>query len=339
MTIGTDPISGKPIYKWFSGKSKKELKQKMMAYELSRQQSQNHEVPIPFSDIAEEWLRLKEGSCGESTYIGYDLCVRHLSQSFSHLFIQTISKRHIDDFFISKQDLSQSMVNKLQITVKSIFSYAIEEDYIVKNPCAAMKKKKGVAPKVNEPYDAEEIQKAIHSAVSHKDGLGPLIILKTGLRRGELLALKTKDFDLDKQRLQIRRTVVENKGVVSVKKRGKSDKALRTIPFDDELSEILRDIPVFTMKRSVFLFPNAKNPSIPIAPSNYIRRNYKRFITDSGLRPLNIHYLRHSYGTQLYRNGNDIYKIMKLMGHSSVEVTAKIYVHTTIEDLEKDLKL
>ena len=161
-------------------------------------------------------------------------------------------------------------------------------------------------------------------------------MLKAGLGRAEVLALKWSDVNLKTRTISIMRTVTETNGVLATGE-PKTQARKADVPIDDEIIAALNRIPKFI--ESDYVFPNSKGGLF--SPSDWSSRNYKRFMMDYDKfhfekyndhpRKLTPHELRHTFGSLVYEATRDIYITSKLMRHSSVDITAKIYVHTQVD--------
>lgn len=351
LTIGHHPITGKPIKKSFCGPTKKAVKAAMDKYKIEAATGQKQEYEITtFESWAWQWLDIyKDGTVSAGTYRDYELCINHLNDFFGHRPINTITPVIVQAFFKKKQDLSQSMVNKLRITANSIFETAVDNDLCYKNPMRNLGPFKGKAVTEKHVYTQKQADIVANFALSHPKGLGIYLILKTGLRRGELMGIiPEKDFDFDRARLYMQRTVTDVKGYVNIKDGGKSKSATRVIPLaPDVVSALKNDI---RLHKPGYLFTGTRGSVM--APGSWAKYVYSAFLSDldkyvldqqledqsfPDIPHLTPHELRHTYGTLLFKAGADPYTVQKIMGHSKLDTTMGIYVHDDIEDVEKKL--
>ena len=347
ITIGHDPISNMPIRKTFSGKTKKSVNKKIDDFKLALATGKGYTThSIPFSKWADTWIRTyKEGSdIQDTTLRGYEICINHLNETFAKQPINAITPVMCQEFFKRKSTLSQSMVNKLRNTLVAIFDAAVDNDLLYRNPAKNIKSVKGKAPEEKRVFTQTEANIVKEYAKVHPDGLGVFIILSTGIRRGELMGIRpTEDFDAENNRLIIRRTIQESRGVIKIKDELKNHDKYRIIPLSPKDAEYLKNHPTF--KKPGYLFQaRHKTKEWPMAPANWSRYLLTRFYEDldiyldqNNINPiehLNPHELRHTYGTLLFKAGSDPYAVQKIMGHKSLNVTMSIYVHDDINDVE-----
>lgn len=302
---------------------------------------------VTFAEYAGKWLlNEKKQSVRGNTYEGtYRNCVeKHLIPYFGKFAIASVRKADIQKFLNGKVFLSESMLQKLRLTLNQIFEDACDNEVIYKNPCKHIQLPLSKQhPKNIEPYTVEEVQTLLEYSKSHQFGLSVLILLKCGLRRSELLGLRWQDVDLENSLIHVTQAVTEVRGK-AICGAPKSKTSARTLPLDQELKEILECQPriravhkgrgknrvSITIKNQFVISDSNGNA---MRPTNWEKRVYYRFMEDfhqkyPGIPILKPHGLRHTYGSRLYNNGHgmDIYTIQKLMGHSSIEVTTGVYV-------------
>jgi integrase len=144
------------------------------------------------------------------------------------------------------------------------------------------------------------------------------LILDTGLRRGEALALEWEDVHVDKGYLQVRG--------------GKSKNAKRTIPLTKRAADLLGKIKNNAVDQ--YVFSSGEGPYSP-DHMDHLHQDVRDTLSFS--RDFVIHGLRHTFGTRLGESGADAFTIMKLMGHSSITVSQR-YVHPSTDVMERAIK-
>ncbi|MEA5004132.1 MAG: tyrosine-type recombinase/integrase [Christensenella sp.] len=348
LTIGHDPITGEAIRKVFCGRTKKEARKLRDQYKIEAATGRPQEYTInTFESWAWEWLNIYvDGTVEHTTYRGYELCINHLIEDFGPRPLNTITPVMVQAFFKKKRTLSQSMVDKLRITLNAIMETAVDNDKAIKNPMRNLGPFKGREKEQRHVYNAQQAEIVADFAKSHPFGLGVYLILKTGLRRGELMGLiPSEDFDFANNRIYVQRTVQESGGKVNVKDRLKNEEKLRVVPVEPAAMSVLnRDI---RCHQAGFLFKSRRGGVM--APGSWSKNRYAPFLVDLDkfvavqkldnptfptIPHLTPHELRHTYGTLLFKAGNDPYTVQRIMGHKNQEVTMDIYVHDGIEDVE-----
>jgi integrase len=327
LTIGHEP-SGKSIRKSFYGTSERAVNDKIKEY-YKQSSAGTIDKSITLAEWADKWLETyKEENVRGNTYISsYKIPVDKIKKYFSHAKLAGIRSVDIQTFFNSMSSASQSQLDKLKITLNGIFKAAIENELIVRNPVSGVRPRSEQKPDAKRVYSREEATGLVRFAKTHKDGAAIITILKTGLRRGEMCGLRWTDVDFKTATIHVRNSVYLDNGRAKIDK-PKTATSIRDIPFDEELADVLHKIPRMVGCQFVFYSPRGKM----LNPDNWHDRVYVPFMNDYGAatpdaRILTLHELRHTFGTFLYEATGDIYITSVIMGHSSPNVTAKIYVH------------
>ena len=334
-TIGKT-MDGKLIRKSFYGSTRKQALEKADNY-LLKVKTFDGLQQIPFTQVAEQWLSAyKEDAVRTITYErSYQAPYqKHILPYFKSANLSDIKQKDIQFFLNNKSNYSYSSLQKMRTVLYGIFEYAIANDYCYKNPVKGTQLARRSTDRAGEKraYTYQQALKVISLAQNIKNGSDIIILLKTGLRRSELLALRWENIDMEKKIIHVRESVSETGTGLEIHP-CKSIKSIRDIPFDDELHAIFSK-----MQRSGFVIKgqNGKN----VNPHNW---SYKRYVVANkkiqeaaemagmSLPLLNPHEMRHTFGSILYERGVDIVTISKLMGHSSIEITVKLYVHDSLE--------
>lgn len=332
ITIG-HKADGTPIRKTFYGTSKRAAKAK--AEEFIKQSAYGTvDRKITLAEWADKWLATyKDGNVRANTYeTTYRVSVDKIKAYFRNARLADIRPIDIQTFFNSMSGISQSGLDKLRITLKAIFTTAIENELIVRNPVQkSIKPKSDKKPDEKRAYTHEEAADIVRFAKTHRCGAAIITILKTGLRRGELLGLKWSDIDFKTNTINVKRSVVMVGG--SVKEcEPKTESSKREIPFDEELKSVLLSVP--RKLHCEFVFSSSRGKMMH--PDNWSQREYAKFMEDYAAfnpkaRILNPHELRHTFGTFLCEATGNIHITSKIMGHANPNITSKIYVHDSLK--------
>ena len=335
-TIGKT-FDGKTIRKsFYSPISLDDAKRKAEEYKVKRAVidtvgvTEETASDISFSDWANKWLTVyKKPYVTANTYhLTYEnFVVKHIIPYFGNAKLKNIRSIDIQQFFDKKHtELSQSSLNKIHICLFGIFDKAIDNDLIVKNPV------KNVVYKSTKDKNAKHVwsdEQILTAKQFFADKLPEVVLmLDTGLRRGEMLGLMWSDIDFANKTLTVKRSVTDKQGG-GVEIGPPKMESYRTIPIQTELCQFLQNLP----HSCEYVFPNTLNTvQSPQIFSKRLKKAMKRFCEQyTDIPELTAHELRHTRGTQLRRNGTDIYTIQKIMGHKDINVTANIYVHDEVE--------
>lgn len=310
------------------------------------------ESDITFEAWAKQWLDVyKKDRVRDITYnCTYESpTLNHLIPYFGSTPIKDIKQSDIVKFFNEKKEYSYSQLSNFLLCIKGIFNTARDNNIINRSPAVNIKLPKIATDVVTEKhaYTPQQASIVVDFAKQHKYGIDILLMLMAGLRKSELLALPLKyesettgGIDLENRLIKIRQSVSESKYGIEVSP-CKTKKSIRNIPLSSELAEIIQNIPskisylksgkIYDRKYVV----SGRTGNI-IRPVNWHHRHYEIFKRDfemahPDIPMLNPHELRHSFGSILYANGVDVITISKLMGHSNIEITVKLYVHDNMD--------
>lgn len=229
--------------------------------------------------------------------------------------VKAIDNQDVVDFYndyILKRKLSISfqnqIINSIKLYFKIIKETAINVDKIYRP------KREKLLPNV---LSKEEVKKIlnVHTNIKHKAML--CLIYSCGLRRSELLSLKTNDIDSKRNLVIIRQA------------KGRKD---RIVPLSTKILEILRDY-YKEYKPTEWLFEGQypKTPYDERSLANVLKLALQKAKID---KPATLHWLRHSYATHLLESGTDLRYIQEILGHKSSRTT-EIYTHVSIKSVQK----
>ncbi len=223
---------------------------------------------------------------------------------------------------------SEGVLRSMRSIFNRIMAYASEQygvTYIKEKNENAVKEQAQI-----EVFTEDEQAKLIKAVYSGMDcnNLGIYICLSTGMRLGEICALRWEDIDMDRRTIKIARTVQRISIEGSTKKTAlvtdlpKTFCSKREIPISDELFRLLNGI---NKKQGYIL-----NGDRPLEPRTYEYR-FEKLLTKAGISHRKFHILRHTFATNCVVNGVDIKALSELLGHSDVKITLNRYVHPTLD--------
>lgn len=257
----------------------------------------------------------------------------HLLPEFGEKDLDSIARKDIKDFISNKRKggLSSGSVRNFKAYLSSILSEAVDDELIQFNPAARTGKmiKKDDKPEIR-PFTWEEKTKFEETLEKHYPRYYAFFLtaLRTGMRLGELLALKTGDLDFNGGFIEVRRSWV--KGKVTTPKNGKS----RPVDMSKQLQEVLKkhltDRKKETLKRGwktppEWLFYN--NVGGILDGDHLRRRTFAKALEKAELRHIRMHDLRHTYASLRVAKGDNLQDISRQLGHASVGFTLKVYSH------------
>ncbi len=311
-------INGKR--KVFSAKSKKDLALKMMSFNIKQKESLSFQS---VADLWEEefWNKLRFGSLRT-----YKPCLRRCVEKFGSRQIDSIKPKEIQAWMKDLgEDLAYKTVRNHKSVLSQIFDYAIVNlDIDMPNPCDRVRLPSGLKKGTRKALSEEEREKIL-STTPDEFQLAYLI-LYTGARCGEALALKLSDVDFDKNIITIHDAVVHH-GNIPVISPPKTDAAVRIVPLLPPLKTRLK---AMNLKKTDYIVSGEK----PLTKSALAKR-WKKWCKDHDL-DIDRHSIRHQYATSLYESGIDIKTAQDLLGHAQISTTMDIYTHLSDEKRLRD---
>ena len=333
-TIGRD-VLGHPIRKsFYSSKSRLDAKRKAETYKQELENPSYTPASATFATWARRWLETyKRPFVTANTYkLTYENIVeKHLIPFFGETPLPAILPISITEYFATKKECSTDRLKHMHSILSAIFAAAIENDLCYKNPVAHIKFTSDAQPKTNTIYTDEQIVK-VKQYMRHRMP-DIVLMLETGIRRGELCGLMWADYDKENRTLSINRSIAVDENRISEQppKWG----SYRIIPLSAEAAAIIEN----QHNDSLYIFPNRfGEPHNPNSWSQKFKRHMAAMTKETGLPPARPHDLRKTCGTALRRKGIDIYTIQKMLGHRDIHVTTEVYVANETEVLRNKLR-
>lgn len=354
VTVGTRPDGSLIRKSFYSTISKTDAAKQAEEWKINHQAQnmlgENLNAPtecVTLSDWANRWLEYyKKDRVKVTTFkSSYERPVRlYIIPFFKDTLMENIKPIDVMAFYRKLEpELSQSFCNKVSLCLTQIFDTAISNGIIRGNPCTGLVIKSQVAKNKKRVYSEEQVAKLIKFAEHHKYGLYIRILLDLGLRCEELLGLRwDSDFDWEKGTVHIQRTVVNDSGQIIVADNTKSATSNRVLPLTKGLKKQL----VCERQEQGYLQESTMYPGRPLSNKAFTQKRYntffkdfQKYIKDPTFPILTPHELRHTCGTLLYRRTHDIYATSKFLGHASIDITSKLYVHSDVDSLRESLNI
>lgn len=240
---------GSIVRKTIYGSDEKELEQKVKTALEKAERELEKALNPTFTDIADEWNEDHEKEISHCTYDGYQSPLKNLKEEFGDKLIKDITPLEIQRFInnLGKKGYAKHTIDMRKIVASQIFDYAIIKGLILVNPAAAIKTPKNAPKKIVDLPDEESIEK-VKQSLDLPFGLFPYLILYTGCRRGEALALKYEDIDFENNIISINKVVVFEYNRPKIYQRAKSKDGVRSIPLLTPLKNVLPQ-----QKKAIFL--------------------------------------------------------------------------------------
>src|SRR5829696_5852876 len=289
------------------------------------------------SNFIERWLEDSvRGSVRQSTYQRDEsLCRNHLIPVLGKKKLKTLNAADVQRFYRAKLDsgLSSATVHKLHVVLHKALKQTVRWGLAPRNVADDVD-----APKIHKdevtPLTREEARKLLETA--RGDRLEALYVaaVQSGLRQGELLALRWEDVDLEARTVQVRRTLTRNGGKLTVGPT-KTSKARRTVKLTRDATEALQDYLAQQLveidkagevwQENGLVFCTGKGTLIN--PTNLRKRSFVPLLQRAGLPPMTFHQLRHTAATILLLKNVNPKIVSEMLGHANIAITLDTYSH------------
>lgn len=330
------------------GKTRADVHQKLTDH-LHKQQ-QGEVIPTckhTVGEFLDQWLTdCVKPSLRPRTYESYEEMVRlHLKPGLGHVRLKKLTGQHVQRFLNNLTNKNSATVKDKKLSPRTVaycrtilrMALGIAEEWrlIPYNPAAIRIRLPGIEQRKVEPWSPEQRLQLLQAIKGDNLSALFLLMLFTGLRRGEALALRWNDVDLETRKLKVSQTMQRIKGGLAFGS-PKTDKSARelTIPLpavvalrehrQKQREERMAAGPVWEDRDLVF----TTLTGAPIDPRN-AKRVLDRLLAKTELPHCRLHDLRHQFASHMLASGVDIKIVSDCLGHSKLAVTADVYAHVS----------
>ena len=341
-TAGYDAKTGKRIIRNVLGKTQAEVKEKLKA---AIAESQGIEVRKSEDEYTvATWLRTwyelyAKPNVRTATANRYQLIIEQYTvPRIGNIKLKKLTTRHLQKLYkellesgrihVGKnQDkgLSTTTVHSVHLMLHCALERAVKERLIPRNPCedCIVPKPRKLDMKILPP----EHMKAYLEAAERR-GLLPMFYLElvSGLRKGELVALRWDDLNIQQRTISVSKQYVRNPDGSLELTRPKTENSVRLVSIPQAAVDLL--IQEHTLHPdSPYLFPSPLTGEMyhPDSVVNF----HKKILRDAGLGHLRFHDLRHTFATTALQNGGDVKTVSSMLGHFDAGFTLRTYTHAT----------
>lgn len=294
---------------------------------------------LTIREIADAWKDEKRPYVKRSTFAAYMLTLEnHLLPYFGNM--TELSEPTVQAFVLEKLNagLGVKTIKDILIVLKMIMKHGVKNKWMEHAEWDIK------YPTNTTPADIEVLTVANHKKIldhikanfSFK-ALGIYLCLTTGLRIGEICALRWEDINTQTGTLQVKRTIEriyilegEKKHTELVINDPKTPNSIREIPLSVEALSLIK--PLMKVVNSGFYV--ISNDGKPIEPRTY-RSYYKRLMESLGIPAIKFHVSRHSFATRCIESNCDYKTVSVLLGHSDISTTLNLYVHPNMEQKKR----
>ena len=317
---------GKRKYKSFYGHTQKEVKEKLKQYNEEKERSLLSS-DMSFSEWADKWYKSIEGTITQGTYDNYRYTLTILKAYFGDKPLEAIKAIHVEEMlkYMVKNGKSKSYITKLRGMLFQIMKKAEANDLIHKNPVACADKQRAPeSENTKDAFTADEISRLMLFLPDDRIGNSIRLMLGTGLRSQEVLALTPAHIAEDGSCVYVRQAVKMVKGTPTIGV-PKTKKSYRDVPVPQKI----RDAALMLRNSSTGYIWHGD--TIPVCNPSVFRKQFKKALTEVGdVRLLSPHCCRHTYVSQMQAMGVPIETIQSLTGHADIDMTQH-YLHVQRE--------
>lgn len=338
--------NGKKKVKYILAKSQAECKEKLRAAiaeyneeqaTLARCDFLNNPNPT-LKEWSEIWLEnFCKAAVRQGTYENYKFFFRtYINPSLGSIELKSLSTVNCQQFLMKmftegrikenkSKGLSARTVRDIKIALHSCLQKAVDEELISKNPCSKVKLPED-KPKEMKTLSANHLAAFLNEA--RESGCYELyyLVISTGMRRGEILALEWKDIDFKAKTISVNKQLQRtSEGLVATPP--KTQSSIRKISISDECVNQLKILRGHQQINEKLLFPSPLTGGY--RDPDAVTRKLHRMLKRAGLPDIRFHDLRHSFATLSLEQGMDIKTVSHMLGHTDAGFTMNTYMHVT----------
>ena len=328
-----------PKRRYVTGKTREDVHDKLVEALGNRAQGLVFDAgTLTVGDYLERWLKDSvQGTVRTSTYEVYGYMVHpHIVPGLGRIKLRDLNPAHVRAFYRDRLDsgLSPATVHKMHVVLHKALDGAVSDGLIPRNAAKGVKVPRATAHREIRPLTSDQALALFEAAQGDRLEALYVLAVATGLRQGELLALKWEDVEIEEAVLRVRRTLTRSGGKVDIGS-PKTPNSRRSVGLTSRAVEALRahlarQLAEMEEKGTLYrpgglVFANEVGGIIN--PSNLRNRHFARHLKRAGLPKIRFHDLRHTCATLLLSRNVNPKIVSEMLGHSSISVTLDTYSH------------
>ncbi|MCX7924034.1 MAG: site-specific integrase [Clostridia bacterium] len=347
--------NGKQRIKAFYGKTRKEVAEKLADYrEMTRAGYGDEDLP-DFDRYIKNWLyNVKANELKALSFDRLESTINnHIIPCIGHIKTNQLTDLTIQIELINKKskDMSYSSLKKIYDALNACFKYAVARRNLRFNPMntVTMPSKSKFETKEVEIFSDDEIKKITEAAsarfgngtLKYKNGWAFILMIYTGMRMGEMLALKWQDFNEEARTLTIKRNIALVKNRMA---KGTNYKLVEQDSLKTQNSERVIPLSLMAITALAELRKTSKNYVIstadgkPVRPRNF-QNTFDSVLKYAGIGHKGLHATRHTFASLLFKRGADVKTVCELLGHGDTRTTYNTYIHIIKEQKHETISL
>lgn len=333
-------LSGKAHYGFCYGKTYREAKNKAIVAKaalLEGRPIQNVGLKRRFSFFCDEWMNANKIKFKASTYEKYSNMLRnHIKPMIGDCYPSAVNNSTISTFtdkLLYNDELAPKTVRDILVLLNSVLKYTSKHFPGIFPPTDIRYPKE--IKKEMRVLTKEEQTRLIHYLNTDMDNckFGILLALLTGIRIGELCALRWENISLKDNTVKISATMQRLKDIDGNNQTKtkiiigspKSESSVRTIPLNNATAELCRKMK--SKLQSDFILTGTRQYMEP----RTLQYRLERYTHDCNLEGVHFHTLRHTFATRCVEAGFEIKSLSEILGHANTSITLNRYVHSSLE--------
>lgn len=324
------------LYGYVYGRTYGEVRAKLLPLKYMYREISSRSVG--FDGTVTDWAaccmeEIVRSDIKQSTYAYYNgILQNHILPCLGGRKLGSLTGKDIQSFVdhLSGSGLGPGTVHGVFGLLNRFLNKAVKKGALLVDPCGDVSLPKKAKPEINALTAAEQ-KKLEQAALEDQHGIPVILALYTGMRIGEISALKWEDVDLEAGIIHVRRTAQRiacpngNRKTKVVFGTPKSERSDRLIPLPDQIRAILSDAKEQSGNEYIISGRGS------FAEPRVIRHRYYRILKKAGIRHIHFHALRHTFATRCMELHFDVTTLSRLLGHSSVKMTLDIYTDSLLE--------
>jgi len=331
--------------KYFYGKTRKEVQEKLASALHERQQGTIITTPNQsIEQFLTDWLMVHKPTVRVRTYERYEGFVRlHVIPVIGRIQLQKLSAQHIQSLYAKKleEKLSPTTVNTLHMMLHRALKDAVRWGLVARNVCDLVSPPRRAHYEF-KPLTLEQAHQLLTALRGHNMEALFVLALTTGMRRGEILALKWQDINFTQNMLQVRRIFTRAPGQRYVEAEPKTNKSRRSVLLPTITADLLKQHRVHQLEAKLQVGEFWEEHDLvfctslgtPLNPNKVLER-FKTVLKKASLPDMRFHDLRHSAATMLLSVGVHPKVVQELLGHNQISMTMDTYSHV-LPTMQKD---
>lgn len=276
-----------------------------------------------YKNLLLEWIEFKKLEIRNSSYNNYLYTIKNrIVPEFGDRDISEISRKELQNYIINQScNLRKETILGITKVLSQSFKYAVEEGYILETPYKNIKIKKDNGVKEVKTFSQKDIKKIleVEGFTEQKKNIVNLAY-RTGMRIGEILALKWEDINFEQKFITVRRTLSSYDNGNPEICEPKTKQSRRRIDLDNIILESLNS----TKQNNEYVYCKDDGS---IYSRQYISKSFRKMCKSANVQYYSFHTLRHTHASVLLANGVHPKIVQERLGHAKISTTLDTYSH------------